>query len=77
MLSNAALHLQLLRGNPSEDRDSIMYHLSAVRSVNRRLANLARENSDGILGAILGVRLQPFFHFLPMMLTRHSSCATM
>ncbi|KAF7890042.1 uncharacterized protein EAF02_002457 [Botrytis sinoallii] len=54
MLSNVVLHLNTLKGNRDEDRDSIMYHLSAVRSVNRRLAHFAVENSDGILGAILG-----------------------
>lgn len=56
VLSNAALHLNALRGNLDEGRDSMMYHHSAVRSVNRRLANFAVEHSDGIMGAILGVR---------------------
>ncbi|KAM0127742.1 hypothetical protein ACHAO1_009357 [Botrytis cinerea] len=54
VLSNAALHLNALRGNLDEGRDSMMYHHSAVRSVNRRLANFAVEHSDGIMGAILG-----------------------
>ncbi|TEY43686.1 hypothetical protein BOTCAL_0363g00070 [Botryotinia calthae] len=54
VLSNAALHLDALRGNIDENRDSMIYHLSAVRSVNRRLANFAVENSNGIMGAILG-----------------------
>lgn len=58
ILSNAALHLNALRGNRDENRESIIYHLSAVKSVNRRLANPMVEHSDGILGAILGVRLQ-------------------
>lgn len=56
ILSNAALHINGLRGNRNEGRDSMMYHLAAVKSVNRRLANLAVEHSDGIMGAILGVR---------------------
>ncbi|TGO36232.1 hypothetical protein BHYA_0131g00100 [Botrytis hyacinthi] len=54
MLANAALHLNALKGNRDEDRESMTYHLSAVRSVNRRLANFTVERSDGILGAILG-----------------------
>lgn len=57
MLANVALHLNALKGNRDEDRESMTYHLSAVRSVNRRLANFTVERSDGILGAILGVRL--------------------
>ncbi|KAF5876905.1 uncharacterized protein Bfra_001261 [Botrytis fragariae] len=54
VLANVALHLNALKGNREEDRDSMMYHLSAIRSVNRRLAHFEVENSDGILGAILG-----------------------
>ncbi|TGO22374.1 hypothetical protein BPAE_0170g00070 [Botrytis paeoniae] len=54
MLANVALHLNALKGNRDEDRESMTYHLSAVRSVNRRLANFTVERSDGIMGAILG-----------------------
>ncbi|KAF7861415.1 hypothetical protein EAF04_007980 [Stromatinia cepivora] len=54
VLANASLHLNILRGIKKESRDSMMYHLSAVRSVNRRLENFAVEQSDGIMGAILG-----------------------
>ncbi|KAF7908761.1 uncharacterized protein EAF01_004516 [Botrytis porri] len=54
MLANVALHLNALKGNRDEDRDSMKYHFSAIRSVNRRLAHFEVENSDGILGAILG-----------------------
>ncbi|TGO48984.1 hypothetical protein BCON_0224g00110 [Botryotinia convoluta] len=32
ILSNVALHLNALKGNRDEDRDSMMYHLSAIRS---------------------------------------------
>ncbi|CAD6444759.1 8d51ae04-a27f-4779-9a09-9a9d47a223f1 [Sclerotinia trifoliorum] len=54
VLANASLHINYLRGNKKESRDAMMYHLSAVRSVNRRLPNFAVEQSEGILGAILG-----------------------
>lgn len=54
VLANASLHLNHIRGIKTESRDAMMYHLSAVRSVNRRLANFVVEHSEGLMGAILG-----------------------
>jgi hypothetical protein len=59
VLSNAAVHLDVLRGEPAEGPGAVMHYLSAIKSVNRRLSNLetsAEGPTDGILGAILGVR---------------------
>ncbi|KAF7954134.1 hypothetical protein EAE96_005266 [Botrytis aclada] len=54
MLASVALHLNALKGNRDEDRESMTYHLSAVRSVTRRLVKFTVEGSDGIMRARLG-----------------------
>ncbi|PQE04630.1 tachykinin family protein [Rutstroemia sp. NJR-2017a BBW] len=57
VLSNAAVQLDVLRGEPSEGPGAVMHYLSAITSVNRRLSSLETSPeglTDGILGAILG-----------------------
>ncbi|PQE23356.1 Citrate synthase protein [Rutstroemia sp. NJR-2017a WRK4] len=57
VLSNAAVQLDVLRGEPAEGPGAVMHYLSAITSVNRRLSSLETSPegpTDGILGAILG-----------------------
>jgi hypothetical protein len=59
ILSNAAAALGALRGETAEGTQAVTHYLSAIKSVNRRLSSLETSGegaTDGILGAILGVR---------------------
>jgi hypothetical protein len=56
VLSNAALHLNDLRGNQGEDLTILAHNAAALQSVNLRMAKSNEEITDGLIGAILGVR---------------------
>jgi hypothetical protein len=55
VLSNAALHLNVLRGNRSEDITILTHNAAAIKSVNVRIRDKKLNTSDELIGAILGV----------------------
>lgn len=55
VLSNAAILLNELRGNRSEDILILTHNAAAIESVNRRIRDNKLNTSDELMGAILGV----------------------
>jgi hypothetical protein len=55
VLANAAIQMVGLRRDTQDTEKSLSYHVAAIHSVNRRLADASQSTSDGLLGAILGV----------------------
>lgn len=59
VLSNAAIHLNALRGNRSKDITILTHNAAAIESVNIRIRDKKLNTSDKLIGAILSVgRLQ-------------------
>ena len=55
VLSNAAMHLNFLRGDPVEDVTVLAHDAAAIQSVNGRMGQTSQNTTDKMLGAILGV----------------------
>jgi hypothetical protein len=54
ILSNSAAHLDLLRGFNERGPDSEKYHLLALQSITRRLAQPDLEVTDELIGGVAG-----------------------
>jgi len=57
VLANAATHRKTLRTNPEDDYLALSHTTQAIASINKRISNPDLNSTDGILGAVLGVRL--------------------
>lgn len=55
VLSNAAIHLNALRGNQSEYITILTHNAAAIESVNVRIRDKKLNTSDDLMGAILGL----------------------
>lgn len=57
VIANAAMHRKSLRNNREDDIIALGHNLSAISSINQRIADSNQNVTNEMLGAVLGVRI--------------------